>query len=499
MQSKWNRREFLKTASAATLGALAAGAPVAGLLSSCSSDRNKKVLESDAVKQRLANSKADSVILLWMAGGMAHTDTFDPKTYTPYEKGIDSNRVLSTFKPVPTVLDGINFSEGLESIGKIMDKGTLIRSYVAADLGFILHSRHQYHWHTCYEPPQSVAAPHMGAWIAKELGPKNPVIPAFIDIGQRLTVGEGEELKAFHTSGFLGNEFGPFMIPDPTTGLDSVKPPVGMSFKRFEKRNQLYNKLISESAFGEFGSDYQKESLRRAMEQSYMLLNSPEAKAFDLSTEPKESYDIYNTGKFGLGCLLARRLTEKGARFISVTTEYVPFMGWDTHENGYTRLKDMKKQIDAPVAQLIKDLDRTGHLDRTLVILASEFSRDMMLEGRPGAEVKNQVDQPTIINDMKNYGMHRHFTDGCSILMFGGGIQKGQVYGKTADERPCKTIEKPIKIAQIHQSIYHALGIAQDAHAIIEERPFYTTPDGVAKPVMELFGKKEVPKEVEQA
>jgi hypothetical protein len=73
------------------------------------------------------------------------------------------------------------------------------------------------------------------------------------------------------------------------------------------------------------------------------------------------------------------------------------------------------------------------------------------------------------------------------------------VYGKTADERPCKTIEKPIKIAQIHQSIYHALGIAQDAHAIIEERPFYTTPDGVAKPVMELFGKKEVPKEVEQA
>src|SRR5687767_10840623 len=190
MHSKWNRREFLKTASAATLGALAAGAPMAGLLSSCGRDKNQALLESDAVKKRLANSKADTVILLWMAGGMAHTDTFDPKTYTPFEKGLDSNRVLSTFKPVPKVLDGINFSEGLESIGKIMDKGTLIRSYVAADLGHILHSRHQYHWHTCYEPPQSVAAPHMGAWIAKELGPKNPVIPAFIDIGQRLTLGE---------------------------------------------------------------------------------------------------------------------------------------------------------------------------------------------------------------------------------------------------------------------------------------------------------------------
>jgi hypothetical protein len=260
-----------------------------------------------------------------------------------------------------------------------------------------------------------------------------------------------------------------------------------MSNKRFEKRNQLYNELISQSPIGEFGSDYQKESLKRSMEQAYILLNSPEAKAFDLSQEPKEIYDIYNTGKFGLGCLMARRLTEQGARFISVTTEYEPFMGWDTHENGHTRLKEMKRQIDGPVAQLIKDLERTGRLDRTIVILASEFSRDMLLEGRPGAKVQDQVKQPDIITDIKNYGMHRHFTDGCSILMFGGGIKKGYAFGKTADERPCKTIEKPIKIDAIHQTIYHALGITEDAHYVVEERPFYTTPDGLGKPVMELF------------
>src|SRR5690606_21580675 len=193
------------TASAGTLAALAAGAPLSGFFSSC------------AGKQQAG---ADSVILLWMAGGMAHTDTFDPKAYTPFEKGLEANRVLSTFKSVPTALDGIHFSEELESIGSLMDKGTLIRSYVAADLGFILHPRHQYHWHTCYEPPQTVAAPHIGAWIAKELGPKNPVIPPFISIGQRFDVGEGEELKAFHTAGFLGSEYGPFLIPDPTQGLD---------------------------------------------------------------------------------------------------------------------------------------------------------------------------------------------------------------------------------------------------------------------------------------
>lgn len=99
-------------------------------------------------------------------------------------------------------------------------------------MGHILHSRHQYHWHTCYEPPQTVAAPHIGSWIAKELGPKNPVIPAFINIGQRFTVGEAEELKAFHTAGFLGQGtftdefiiqliavFKPFRI--------HVRPPVG--------------------------------------------------------------------------------------------------------------------------------------------------------------------------------------------------------------------------------------------------------------------------------
>lgn len=472
MKNKWNRRDFLKSTSAATLAAFAAGVPLSSLLSSCNATRT---------------STADTVILLWMAGGMAHTDTFDPKRYTPFEKGLDSNRVLSTFKSVPTVLDGIHFSEGLESIGSVMDRGTLIRSYMAADLGHILHSRHQYHWHTCYEPPQTVAAPHIGSWIARELGPKNPVIPAFINIGQRLTLGEGEELKAFHTAGFLGSEFGPFMIADPSSGLDSVKPPAGMSFERFERRNQLYNDLISEGPFGEFGSDYQKESLKRAMEQSYMLLKSPEAKAFDLQSEPKESYDIYNTGKFGLGCLMARRLTQKGARFISVTTEYEPFMGWDTHENGFTRAAEMKALIDRPVAQLIKDLEKSGHLDRTLIILASEFSRDMMLEGRPGAEVLEQVEQPDVINDIKHYGMHRHFTDGCSILMFGGGVKAGQVYGKTADERPCKTIEKPIRIEQIHQTIYHALGIEQGAHAMIEGRPFYTTPDGVHEAALELL------------
>lgn len=451
------------------------GAPLASLLSSCGTTT--------------LPSTADSVILLFMAGGMAHTETFDPKKYTPFRKGMESKEVLSTFPAIPTALDGIQFSEGLENIASVIDKGTLIRSYVAADLGHILHTRHQYHFHTCYEPPQSVVVPHLGSWIAKEKGALNPVIPPFINIGQRFTVGEGEELKAFHSAGFLGSEYGPFLIPDPSAGLEAVRPPVGMDSKRFESRNQLYKDLISAGPMGEFGSDYQKESLKRSMEQAYMLLNSPEAKAFDLSQEPKENYDRYNTGKFGLGCLLAKRLVDQGARYITVTTEYEPFFGWDTHDNGNTRLKDMKKLIDAPIAQLIRDLDQSGKLERTLVIVASEFSRDMLTEGRPDLKVLDQVVVPDIIEDMKNYGMHRHFTDGCSMLMFGGGIKRGHVFGKTADERPCKSIENPIKIDSIHQTVYHALGIPPDKNYEIEQRPFYTTPDGHGKVEYDLLAK----------
>src|ERR1700693_2025009 len=157
--------------------------------------------------------RADSVILLWMAGGMAQTETFDPKKYTPYETGLASDKVLSTFPSIDTVVDNIKISQGLENIAKIMDRGTLVRSHRVGDLGFILHSRHQYHWHTGYAPPQSVAAPHMGSVIARTLGPKNPDIPAFVDVGQNLEIGaESDAVKAFHTAGFLGTEFGPFMI-----------------------------------------------------------------------------------------------------------------------------------------------------------------------------------------------------------------------------------------------------------------------------------------------
>ena len=199
-----------------------------------------------------------------------------------------------------------------------------------------------------------------------------------------------------------------------------------MSDTRFAKRYSEYKKLLANSPIQQHGSEHQKESLLKSIDNAHRLLSSPKArKAFDLSLESKESYDTYKVGgRFGLGCLLAKRLTEAGARFIEVTHGYYPFKYWDTHDNGHTKMKDLKKMIDAPIAQLVLDLEKSKLLDRTLIVVASEFSRDMMMEGKPEKRVKDQVQVPPRIDGPQHYGMHRHFTGAGSVLLFGGGIKK---------------------------------------------------------------------------
>ena len=493
----FTRRDFVKGLSAATLGALGAGFP-------------QQSMAADAESLR-PPATADTIIVLWMGGGMASTETFDPKRYTPYEKGMNPNTVLSTFPSIPTAVDGIRLSEGLEKVAKVMDRGTLIRTYTAGDLGFILHSRHQFHWHTGYAPPQSVACPHIGAMMSRTLGPKNPAVPAFINIGQRLDVGEGEELKAFTSAGFLGSEFGPFNVPFPDAAKDVVTPPQGMSPSRFENRDRFYRRLVEASPVGQLGSGYQKESLLRSLDNAHRLLASPSAKAFDLTLESPETiakyapggwdfsrrlggdrtregiYEKANLQRFGLGCLLARRLAEAGARYIEVTTEYIPFLNWDTHERGHEKLVHMKMAIDGAISQLVLDLEERGMLDRTLVVVASEFSRDMMQEGKPDKPIQDQVPVPQRIDSPVNYGMHRHFTDAGSVLLFGGGMKRGHLHGVTADERPCKTIRDRVVIEDLHATLYRAMGISPKLSYEIEKRPFYATRDGVGKPVASLF------------
>lgn len=467
------RRDFIKQLSAASLAAWMTGTP--------------RMVRGTGLQH--PEAKADACILLWMAGGMAAPETFDPKRYVPFEKGLEVSRMLSTFPAIPTAVDGLQICQGLENIAQVMDRATLIRSAVQPDLGSILHSRHQYHWHTGYVPPQTVACPHLGSWMAKVLGPRNPVMPAFVNIGQRLEgVGESEELKAFTTAGFFGSEYGPMNLPFPEEAATSVKPPEGMDAGRFTNRDRLFRKLVDQSPQRDFMSDYQQQSLIRSLDNAYRLLSSKERTAFDITQEPKEVLAKYDTGRFGRGCLLARRLVEAGVRFVEVTTEYVPFFQWDTHKDGHKTVEGLHKEIDSPVATLIQDLEERGLLDRTLVIIASEFSRDAIMEGKPGSNANDQatfkVDR---VEEMVHYGLHRHFTAGTSVVMFGGGTKKGFLYGQTADERPLVAVKDPVSVMDLHATIMTAMGISPKTEYLIEGRPFYVTEDGKGKAVEAVF------------
>lgn len=467
------RRDFLKQLSAASLAAMASSTP--------------KSLLADNVEQPAPT--ADACILIWLAGGMAAPDTFDPKHYTPFKEGLPVKEMVSTFPAIDTVVDDIKITEGMENIAKVMDEATLIRSAVQPDLGSILHSRHQYHWHTGYVPPQTVACPHLGSWMSRVLGPVNPVMPAFVNIGQRLEgVGEKEELKAFTTAGFFGSQYGPMNLPYPEQAAKSVMPPKEMTAQRFANRNKLFRKLVDQSPHRDFLSDYQQQSMLRALDDAYRLLSSKDREAFDITLEEQSSYEKYDTGRFGRGCLLARRLIEAGSRFVEVTTEYVPFLHWDTHNDGHETVKKMKREIDMPIAQLIKDLKSRALLDRTLVIIASEFSRDAIMEGQPGSTAADQTRfKVDTVTEMKHYGLHRHFTGGTSVVMLGGGMKRGFLYGATAPERPLVALGNPVSVTDLHATIMRAMGISPNTGFEIEGRPFYVTEDGKGVPVGDVF------------
>ena len=159
--SRISRRGFMGATAGATLAALAGREPL---------------LRAQAPQAAHGRSEptADAVIVLWMAGGMAQTETFDPKRYTPFAPGVTIDDVLSTFPTIDTAVDNIKFTQGLEQIASVIDRGAVIRTFNAADLGFILHSRHQYHWHTGYIPPQPMAMPHLGAVDLEDARPEEP-------------------------------------------------------------------------------------------------------------------------------------------------------------------------------------------------------------------------------------------------------------------------------------------------------------------------------------
>ena len=476
-----NRRQFLQASIAAAAGA---ALPRLGFANAAGGAEGAGVLKPTA----------DAMILIWLPGGVSQTDTWDPKKHTPYEKGMKGNQLLGTCPIIDTAADGIKFGAGLETIASVMDQGAVLRSLTNETKFGAVHLKAQYYMKTGYLFPAGVKAPSIGAIVARAAGRRDPQVPAYIDIGRDINAADQEFtfINEYSGPGFYGAKYAPFMIPEPAQGMATLNAVAGMKPDRLDRR-QRYLETVAGMTATELRESAKVADYMKVMEDARAMMDSPVKKAFDFAKDEKpEVLKAYDVGhRFGHGCLLARRLIELGARFVEVEYQYAAFRGFDMHENGKTRMEQMKAQIDRPIGTLIRELKERGLLERTLVVVATEFGRTIANQPAAGAEPDGFAEKATgaelTIENERMYGFHGHFSSCNSLLFFGGGMKKGFAYGKTADAHPMLPVENPVGLIDVYATIFKALGIPADHHYVTEGRPFYVTKDGKGKAIDALF------------
>ncbi len=490
-----NRREFIKVGAAGVAGAGLAAGP-----------RALARPNDGPITPR--TPRADACILIWLPGGIAQTDTWDPKEFTPFRAGMKGSELRGTCRPIPTAADGVMLGEGLEGIASVMDKGCILRS-LANDVMFgAIHLKAQYYMMTGYLFPAGVKAPSIGSIVSRSLGRRDPNVPPYIYIGRDIDTSDEERLfiSEYIGPGFYGVNHAPFMIPDAAKGMATLETAAGVTRDRLDRRQGLLQGLAALSDPGLRGSPRAQEYLR-SIDEARAMMDSPVKRAFayreEESAELIAEYEpriterelrdtsYYYGGRFGHGLLLARRLVEAGARFIQVEYQYGPFKGFDMHEYGSTRMAEMKRQIDRPIARLIRDLDERGMLDRTLVVIATEFGRTIASQPAAGVEPDGASEthngENLVVEHEGMYGFHGHFSSVNCMLFFGGGFRRGHAHGRTSDRHPMVAIEDPVRLIDAHATMYAALGIPPDHSYLTERRPFYVTKDGKGVPVAGLM------------
>jgi hypothetical protein len=390
-----------------------------------------------AARAAVSGARTKSCILLWMDGGPSHKDTFDLKPGT---------KDAGEFQPIKTSVAGIEVSEHFPKVAGLMQQGAIVRGM---STGEGAHGRAKYYLHTGYkEGVGGLVYPSLGAIASAELGNPDFPLPNFVSIGNRS-----------YGSGFLGARHQPLIVTDPTRGVENLRPMVGEG--QFKDRVGLLEEM--EAAFNR---DYQAgtgTAHRTTYQRAVTLMQSKEAKAFDLSQESSASKARYGEGKFAEGCLLARRLVETGVRFVEVSLG-----GWDTHQNNFTRVKALSQQVDPAMSALVGDLKERGLLDSTLVIWMGEFGRTPKINSR-GAQPGRD-----------------HYPRAWSTVLFGGGIKGGQVVGKT-DKEGAAVIERPVSTIDFMATVCKVLGIdyTKKNHTPIN-RPVRIVDKG-DEPIRELF------------
>lgn len=368
--------------------------------------------------------KAKSVIHIYLQGGFAHMDSFDPKPDAPVEyRGILS--------PISTSVPGVQFSEHMEATAKVADKLTVVRSMTHTEVD---HSRGEHSMFTGYRPSPALVYPSAGSVVAHEMGPRGAT-PPYVVVP---TAG-----SQFLGSGYLSNAFGPFAL-----GGDPARPgfrvrdlnlPEGVDEARFETRKSW--KSLVDDHFRKTEKDDSLKTMDSFYQRAYDLLGSPEAReAFSLKGEPESMKALYGMEPHGpvirpsagARFMIARRLVEAGVRFVTVT-----YGAWDTHSYHYRGIEPQMPDLDRGFAGLIRDLDQRGMLESTLVLITSEFGRTPKVNAGGGRD---------------------HWPRVFSIVMAGGGIKAGQVYG-SSDGLAAEVADDGLEIQDYMTSVYHLLGI----------------------------------------
>ncbi len=420
-----SRRSFVTNAARTFLGVSVVGAtPWAQALAG----------ETEPAPASPRKNPAKSVIYIYLAGGMSHLDTWDPKPGTD---------VAGQFSPLKTNITGVSLSDKLPLLAKQMDKMCVIRSMTSSQGA---HERAQYLMHTSFAPLPSVKHPGIGPWLNKIGGRLNPKLPGSVIVG-----GDGRDASA----GVLGSAYEPIVVGNPQAGLQNSK--LRGTEQDFDHKRSLLDQLDSG-----FRAKYPQESVQaytRFYQEAVTLMKSNDLKAFDLTSEPTEVKQAYGASSFGMGLLLARRLVEAGVRYVEVTLG-----GWDTHQDNFENLETKLPPLDQGISALLADLAKKGLLDTTLVAQASDFGRTPKINERDGRD---------------------HYPKCFSMMLAGGGVKGGQVYGES-DEKAATVKKNPVTPQDFNATIAYALGIPYDKQVFSKiGRPFTMADKG--KPVTAIF------------
>jgi hypothetical protein len=380
-----------------------------------------------------APQRRRACILLWMAGGPTQTDTFDLKP--GHANG-------GPYKPIDTSVSGIQISEHLPKLAQQMEHIALIRSMSTKEGD---HTRATYLMRTGYLPQGPISYPALGAALGKELGPDSGELPNYVSIAPFRQLSPG----AFGP-GFLGAKYAPLVVganvprgprnmtqDDQGLTVQNLKLPEDVTVEQAEARVSLVGDL--DAQFHQLHPDAPSASHVAAYQQAVRMMRSESVKAFDLADEPAEVRDAYGRNQFGQGCLLARRLVERGVPFVEISLNNAngQGLGWDTHTNNFDAVKSLSETLDPAWATLLSDLKTRGLLDSTLVVWMGEFGRTPKINAQKGRD---------------------HFPTAWTTALCGGGIRGGQVIGKTSDDGET-VIDRPVGTSDLLATVCSALGV----------------------------------------